>query len=47
MDTAVEAVQFINKSNGELVADPYKRTNEVIWGICMYHAEVQPEIEGI
>ena len=47
VDVAGEAVQFINKLNGELVADPYRRTNEVIWGICMYHAEVQPEMEGI
>ena len=47
VDVAGEEVQFINKLNGELVANPYRRTNEVIWGICMYHAEVQPEMEGI
>ena len=47
LDLAGNQLQFINKLNGELIAHPYNITDVNIWAICMYHAEVQPDMEGI
>ena len=46
MDVSGNKVFFLNKENGQEIATPYKRQDEVIWGICMYDDETQPQMTG-
>ena len=46
VDVSKGSALFISKLDGQMIANPYSISEQIIWGICINHADLQPDTKG-